>query len=286
MEPIALLFLAVILILLIVVLSKQGKMESTLGLLRSELDRISQSIGVLERKSVSQPIAETPPSTEVREESLSEELSVPRETSSDLPVEPVVPEEGAEEKLPEEEELVPPPSTATPPPLPEKKEREILAASTEVSPEESSEVPQVAAKVSEPSKFETAAKEIIRKIWSWIVVGEEHRPEGVTMEFAVATTWLLRLGIFILILGIGFFLSYTATSEAMGSRLYSVGLLLWNDRRSESRPRSSRSENRCSSPAPGLLYRFAGSGRRSAATASHIPPHQAWRSEERVSRLR
>lgn len=216
MEPIALLFLAVILILLIVVLSKQGKMESTLGLLRSELDRISQSIGVLERKSVSQPIAETPPSTEVREESLSEELSVPRETSSDLPVEPVVPEEGAEEKPPEEEELVPPPSTATPPPLPEKKEREILAASTEVSPEESSEVPQVAAKVSEPSKFETAAKEIIRKIWSWIVVGEEHRPEGVTMEFAVATTWLLRLGIFILILGIGFFLSYTATSEAMG----------------------------------------------------------------------
>lgn len=36
---------------------------------------------------------------------------------------------------------------------------------------------------------------ILREIWSWIVVGEEHRPQGVTWEFAFATNWLMRLGV-------------------------------------------------------------------------------------------
>lgn len=62
----------------------------------------------------------------------------------------------------------------------------------------------------QPSAFETSARETLRGIWSWIVVGEEYRGKSTSVEFAVATNWLLRVGVLIVVFGVWFFIKFSS----------------------------------------------------------------------------
>ncbi|MEI6564715.1 MAG: DUF2339 domain-containing protein [bacterium] len=77
-----------------------------------------------------------------------------------------------------------------------------------------------------------AAQDILGRIWQWVLVGEEFRPKGVTMEYAVATTWLMRVGIVALVACAGYFLKWSLDNNLMGpttrvamSILFGVGML-------------------------------------------------------------
>lgn len=160
--------------------------------------------------------------------SLKDEITILRRELRDRPIPAVVPDPVKETPvvisdapvMPTDTVESSPPTThspVTPPPLPPRREPATTAARS-VQPTAAPAAPVIPMPLppQEPGRFETAAREALRKIWNWIVVGEDHRATGVTMEYAVMTTWLLRLGVMILVTGMGFFLRYSIVNGMIG----------------------------------------------------------------------
>ncbi len=66
------------------------------------------------------------------------------------------------------------------------------------------------------SELENKVQSILKSIWNWIIVGEEHRNKNLSLEYAIATTWLLRTAILFIVIGIGFLLKYSIDNSWVG----------------------------------------------------------------------
>lgn len=121
-------------------------------------------------------------------------------------------------------EAVPAGATAappSPPPIP------VRPAAPVPTPAAAAEPPRP------PSKFVQTVTDVLGRIWQWILVGEEFRPKGVSMEYAVATTWLMRAGVVALVTCAAYFLKWSADRNLIGpamrvgiSTMFGLGMLL------------------------------------------------------------
>lgn len=63
---------------------------------------------------------------------------------------------------------------------------------------------------------DAAAARLLRRMWNWVVVGEEYRKPGVSAEFAIATTWLIRAFVVITVFAVGFGLQLSIARGLLG----------------------------------------------------------------------
>ncbi len=64
--------------------------------------------------------------------------------------------------------------------------------------------------------FERAAEERLHAAWSWFVAGDAGRRKDMSFEAAVAVNWLTRLGVLVLVVGVGFFIKYSIDKGLLG----------------------------------------------------------------------
>jgi uncharacterized membrane protein len=107
------------------------------------------------------------------------------------------------------------PVVRLPPPLPAPRRPDHLSAETtapaETAPFQDSSGAGETRKSPPPGpvaaaieRFEAAAQQALRRAWSWFIVGEEYRDPRCSLEYAVATTWGVRLAIALIVTGIAF----------------------------------------------------------------------------------
>jgi len=99
-----------------------------------------------------------------------------------------------------------------PPPVPPAVPQQVVAPAPLAQKIPTSVKPQQ----SVASQQETAMERIFQKIWDWIVVAEEYRRPEVPAEFAIATAWLVRFGIIIVVMAVGFGLQLSISSGLLG----------------------------------------------------------------------
>jgi uncharacterized membrane protein len=96
---------------------------------------------------------------------------------------------------------------ANPPPMPH---------AVAVTPMPSSAPIWAVAPPKPPSKTAEAAREILQKMWNWFLWNQETRPAGVSLEYAIASTWLLRIGILGVVMFVAFFLRWSYQQHLLG----------------------------------------------------------------------
>ena len=150
-----------------------------------EQERLSAKLDVIERgggvdaAKPDAPIAYTKPPVAV---------VVPIEEKTAPPVQPVPPPLA--------------PAVPVPPPPPEQR-----------APEPEPERPIVPPA---PPKGLSPVRQILARIWQWILMGGEERAQGVTREFAIASWWLLIVGIVAVVACVGYFLKWSIERELIG----------------------------------------------------------------------
>jgi uncharacterized membrane protein len=123
--------------------------------------------------------------------------------------------------------------TAAPPPLPSEPQ---VPAPKPSRPAAAPQPPR------EPSRIGKAVGDILREGWNWLLVNDKYRPEGVTAEYAIATTWMMRVGIIVVVLAIVFGLKLSIEKGLLGEEartgmamLAGIGMVLAGTRLSRSK---------------------------------------------------
>ncbi|MBT5954873.1 DUF2339 domain-containing protein [bacterium] len=57
---------------------------------------------------------------------------------------------------------------------------------------------------------------LLKKMWNWILIGSENRPDNVSIEYSIASTWLLRIGIVAIVACVGYFLKWSMDHGILG----------------------------------------------------------------------